>query len=117
MTRGLLVSLAGAILFVAATAFAKPPQLAPSSGPTACGYKSFPLAAGNTWTYKSAMSQVVLKVTKVGPGKDWQGKPATVADLEETYQGRTLNTQISCTPAGGIIVPVESFFFSGEPGG
>jgi hypothetical protein len=111
-----VVGAVGAVLAIPATAWAKP-KLAAGAGPSACGYKSLPLAVGNTWTYKSGPAQVVLKIAAIAPGKDWQGKPATVIDVEELYNGKTTKTQWTCTPAGGLIVGLDSFFFTGEPGG
>jgi hypothetical protein len=86
-------------------------------GPGACGYRSIPLATGNTWTYMAGTQQIVLKITGVGPGKDWNGRAATVVDVDETFNGRTVKIQWSCTPTGGLVVPIESFLWSGEPGG
>lgn len=117
----LLVALAAVLLvpLVAVPASAKPKIAV--GGPTACGYKTLPLAVGNTWTYKADDQhkgvQITVKITGIGPGKDWNGKPATVIDVEEAYQGRTTKTSWTCTPTGGLIVALDSFYFAGEPGG
>jgi hypothetical protein len=100
---------------VAPAVHAKPK--APPAAPTACGYKSIPLAAGNTWTYKAGPSVIVIKILGVGPGKDHTGKAATVIDVEEDYANRVIKTQWTCTAAGGLYVPLESFYYTGEPGG
>jgi hypothetical protein len=113
-----LLSLVSTLALSPGVASAKPPKVVVGgSGPSACGYKTIPLASGNTWTYKAGAAQVIVKIANVGPGKDWTGKPATVVDVEETYGGRTIKTQWSCTPTGGLIIPLESFMWSGEPGG
>src|SRR5215470_5098860 len=124
MNRLLVPPLAAAvlvlvILFGAAPTSAKPKIAA--GGPTACGYKTLPLAVGNTWTYKADDQhkgvQITVKITGIGPGKDWSGKPATVIDVEEEYLKRTTKTSWTCTPTGGLQVALDSFFFAGEPGG
>ena len=119
MNRTLSISFVLAVgLAVGTPAQAKPKVTAAAAGgPTACGFKSMPLAVGNTWTYKAGPAQIVLKITAVGPGKDWNGKAATVIDVEELYAGRTVKTSLSCTAGGGLYVPPDSFLFSGEPGG
>jgi hypothetical protein len=93
------------------------PKKAPAAGPAACNFRSLPLATDNTWTYRSGAQTVIIKVTDVSQGKDSAGKPATVVTLEEQFQGRTVQSTITCTPTGGLIVAMESFFYSGEPGG
>lgn len=104
------------LLVAPGTAGAKAKVVA-GSGPLACGYKTMPLATGNTWTYKAGAAQVIVKIAGVGQGKDWSGKPATVIDVEETYNGRTVKSQWSCTAAGGLILPIDDFLWAGEPGG
>jgi hypothetical protein len=117
MNRSLVPSIAVvALALLAAPASAKPKIAA--GGPTACGYKTVPLTVGNTWTYKAdEKHQIVVKITGIGPGKDWNGKPATVIDVEELYNGRTVKTSWTCTPTGGLLVALDSFYFAGEPGG
>ncbi len=102
-----------------ALALAAPADAKPKAGavPSACGYKSLPLATGNTWTYKNGDKSVTVKIDNVSPGKDWSGKPATIIDVEETYAGRTIKTQWACTPTTGLSVALDSFYFTGEPGG
>ena len=116
MTRTMFSFAVAVALSLPAVAGAKPVK-AGASGPTACNLKTLPLAVGNTWTYKSGAQQVVIKVLEVGPGKDLTGKPATVATLEEALNGVAIKTTFICTPQLGVQVPLESFFFSGEPGG
>jgi hypothetical protein len=107
----------------AAQAQAKPPSR-PPTGPaaggartSACGIMSLPMAPGNTWGYKSGPKGIVVKVVDVQPGKDIGGKPSSVISVEETYDGRTVKTNWTCTATGGVSVGLESFFFSAEPGG
>jgi hypothetical protein len=116
MTRTMVSFVLAAALSLPAVAGAKPVK-AGASGPTACNLKTLPLAVDNTWTYKSGAQQVVIKVLEVGPGKDFAGKPATVATLEENLNGVAIKTTVTCTPQTGMQVPLESFFFTGEPGG
>ena len=104
------------VCFLAApTTHAKPPKVV--AGAAACGLKAMPFAVNNSWTWKAGNQEVTLKVTEVAPGKDWSGKPATVITVEELYQGRVIKNQLTCTPAGGLVVPLESILFTGEPGG
>lgn len=117
MTRTVNIALTlAAITALPALAMAKPKTVG-STAPLACGLKALPMAKGNTWTYRSGGQQVVIKVTDVQNAKDAAGKPATTIVLEEQVAGRTLVTNLSCTPTGGLQVPLDSFFFSGEPGG
>ncbi len=105
-----------ACVFAASAASAKPPKTV-GGPPPACGLKAMPLAVGNTWTWKAGVAQVTLKVVEVTPGKDALGKPQTTIIVEELYQGRVLKNQLTCTPDKGLVVPLESVLFSGEPGG
>lgn len=114
MTR---ISLALVLLSLSSIADAAPKPKAPAVGATACNLKSLPLAPGNTWTYKSGAYTVVIKVLDVGPGKDFLGKPATAVTMEETFGTRVVKSTITCTPTGGMVIGLDSFFFSGEPGG
>jgi len=101
---------------LSAGAGAKPTKA--GAAPAACNLKGIPLAVGNTWTYRSGAQTVIIKVLEVAPGKDLAGKPATVATLEEALGGdQTIKTAITCTPQMGMQIPLESFFFTGEPGG
>jgi hypothetical protein len=90
--------------------------LAQKAGPPACGLRSIPMAVGNYWVYKvaSGTDLVTIKVVEVTPPKD--GKPTQIK-LEETWKGRTAPVVATCTPGGGYIIPPDSFFFAGEPGG
>lgn len=118
MIRNVIASAAVALaLLVPAVATAAKPKAAGGAAPVACGLKALPLAQGNTWTYRSGNVQVLIKVLEVAPGKDFAGKPATTITLEEQANGRTLKTTATCTPAGGLQLPLDSFFFLGEPGG
>jgi hypothetical protein len=107
-----LVCVAG----VAGVASAQKPKPV-TTGPTACNLKALPLSVGNTWTYKSGAYTIIIKVLEVGQGKDHAGKPVTTVTLEEQFGGRTVKSTLNCTPTGGLQVGLESFFFSGEPGG
>lgn len=106
-----------ALLLPAAGMAAKPKAAAGSAAPLACGLKALPLAQGNSWTYRSGNIQILIKVVEVAQGKDGAGKPATTITLEEQANGRTLKTTAICTPTGGLQLPLDSFFFLGEPGG
>jgi hypothetical protein len=118
ITMALRVAACAVTLGAAGAAQAKPKAATPARGdaPSACGFHTLPLAVGNTWTYKSGGSQVNIKITAVGPGKDWQGHPATAIDTEETYGGKTTKITWTCTPGFGLSIPLDSFFWSGEPG-
>src|SRR5262249_14174381 len=108
-----------ALAALAPAAHAKPPK-APAATPTACGYKTIPITAGNSWSYKSSANPpatITVTILGVAPGKDSSGKPARVIDVEEDCAGRVVKTQWTCTPTGGLYMPLDSFFFSGEPGG
>ncbi|MBI4510092.1 MAG: hypothetical protein HY698_10695 [Deltaproteobacteria bacterium] len=82
----------------------------------ACGLRNLPLAAGNTWTYRSGSVDVTIRVLEVTAGKDAAGRPVTKISVEEKLHGRTHTTSMSCTTQG-LSVPPDSFFFAGEPGG
>jgi hypothetical protein len=100
-----------------ADVFAKPPKTVGSAAPPACGLKALPLAKGNSWAYRSGNSQVLIKVVDVVAGKDAAGKPGATITLEETTNGRVITTTAVCSAATGLQLPLDSFFFSGEPGG
>lgn len=118
MIRHVITSSAVALAFlVPAVATAKPTKTVGSTAPLACGLKALPFAVGNTWTYRSGNTQVLIKVLEVTPGKDAAGKPATTIVLEEAANGRTVKTTATCTPTNGVQIPLDSFFFLGEPGG
>jgi hypothetical protein len=103
-------------VFAGSAAVARPAKII-ATGAAACGMKAIPLAVGNTWTWKAGTTTITLKVLEVTPGKDAAGKPSTVITVEETYQGRVLKNQLICTPDKGLVVPLESNLFTGEPGG
>ena len=96
----------------------------PSAAP--CGADFLPLAEGTEWSYEFFVPESiepaaglhvidpdkvhirVLEVTK-------KGDSATIK-LEESYRKVTTHTQIECSK-DGLRVPLESFFFAGQPGG
>jgi hypothetical protein len=117
MNRSSTVLVLALLLATPALAQRGGPKPRAGGPPPACGLKALPLAVGNTWTYKSGSQQVHIKVLEVAPGKDHAGKPATTIVTEESYQGLTVKATHTCTAAGGLIAAVDSFFFSGEPGG
>jgi hypothetical protein len=92
----------------------------------ACGLKILPFAEGVEWKYQYYVPEgvqlppgvrvqdppeVTIKVTKVAKA----GKK-TVISLEESYRKVKLETELTCDKQG-LIVPPESFFFAGQPGG
>jgi hypothetical protein len=83
----------------------------------ACGLRNLPLFTGASWTYKSGVDEMKITVESVAPGKDAEGKPATVIKVDETYKNESLKLDYTCTDKEGLRVPPESFFFTGEPGG
>ncbi len=114
MMRSIQIPLVALVAVLAGPAAAQKGKGGPAP---ACGLKALPMAVGNTWTYRSGSQQVVVKVLSVEPGKDHAGKAATTIVTEETYQDRTVTATSTCTAAGGLVVSLDSFFFSGEPGG
>lgn len=80
--------------------------------------RSLPLVVGNTWTYKNAAGQTVtVAILGTAPGRNAAGQAVTEIRVKELFAGRTTTTAWACTPGGGLTVPPDSFFFSGEPGG
>jgi hypothetical protein len=118
ISRAFAASLIFALAVATAPVVAHAKKAAPAAGgpAPACNFKSIPFVVGNTWTYKSGPQSLIIKVTEVGPGKDELGHAATVITTEEQYLGRTVKAQHSCT-AAGMVLSLDSFFFSGEPGG
>jgi hypothetical protein len=104
-----------ALLTTAAPAVAK--EKKPKTPPPACGIKSIPLVVGNVWTYKSGALNVLIRVAEITDGKDADGDSASVIKMEEKFQERTVPTTWTCTEKKGLVIPPDSFFFAGEPGG
>jgi hypothetical protein len=92
----------------------------------ACGLRVLPMAPGVQWTYEYFVPEGVqlppgvriqdpasmtIKVVKVEKSGD-----KTVISLEESYRKVLVKTQLECDKTG-LIVPPESFFFAGQPGG
>jgi hypothetical protein len=92
----------------------------------ACGLKVLPFAEGVEWKYQYYVPEgvqlppgvrvqdppeVTIKVTKVA-----KAGRKTVISLEESYRKVNLKTELTCDK-DGLIVPPESFFFAGQPGG
>lgn len=91
-----------------------------------CGISYLPLVEGTVWTYKFAVPPEVQEAP--GPRSEppetlrievlevaAKGKSAEIT-VAEAFRGVTHETVLRCTP-DGLAVPVESFFFAGEPGG
>lgn len=121
MTRSdfapLLSGVAGLVALLATSSVEAKPKAVGGAAPSACGYRSLPLSVGNSWTYKAGNQSITLKVVGVGTGKDYAGRNATTIDVEETYGPQVTKTQWTCNPGNGLYIPLDSFFFSGEPGG
>src|SRR5690606_4522242 len=95
----------------------------------ACRLTGMPMAAGTEWVYGPADSpnkpsgqlppkpkqatRVPIKVVSVKPSAT---PKQTEITLEETTGDRTITTTLTCTK-DAVVVPPESFFFAGEPGG
>lgn len=92
----------------------------------ACGLRVLPMAPGVQWTYQYFVPEGVqlppgvriqdpptttIKVVKVEKSGD-----KTIISLEESYRKVVVKTQLECDKKG-LIVPPESFFFAGQPGG
>ncbi len=85
----------------------------------ACGIKYLPLVEGNWWTYEPVnqppagppAAQLKVEVVKV----ETEGKTTTIT-MKETYREVEFEMIATCTKAG-LVLPPESFFFAGEPGG
>lgn len=92
----------------------------------ACGLRVLPMAQGVQWTYQYFVPEGVqlppgvriqeppsltIKVVKVEKSGD-----KTIISLEESYRKVVVNTQLECDKKG-LIVPPDSFFFAGQPGG
>ena len=96
-------------------------------GAPACGISFLPLVEGTEWTYKhfvpenveipagqlhvNAPDTLTVKVDKVTPS----GDGATIS-LTETYRKVTATRELTCTK-DTLQIPIDSFFFNGEPGG
>jgi hypothetical protein len=94
----------------------------------ACGIGFLPLAEGTEWTYKYFTPENVdlaatglhvnnpetltIKVDKVTPSDDG-GATITVT---ESYRKVTITHDLTCSK-DALQVPIDSFFFNGEPGG
>ncbi len=96
-------------------------------GVAACGIAFLPLVEGTTWTYKyfvpenvdvapalhvNSPETLTIHVDKVAPGADG-GATITVT---ESYRKVSLTRELTCTK-DNLQVPIDSFFFNGEPGG
>jgi hypothetical protein len=92
----------------------------------ACGLRVLPMAQGTEWTYQYYVPEgvqlppgvriqdppsVTIKVVKIEKAGD-----KTLISLEESYRKVLVKTQLECDKKG-LIVPPESFFFAGQPGG
>lgn len=93
----------------------------------ACGIAFLPFVEGTEWTYKhfvpegyeppkgqlfvDAPPNLTVRVDKVTPTAD--GATITVT---ETYRKVTATRELTCTK-DALEIPIDSFFFNGEPGG
>ena len=96
-------------------------------GAPACGIDFLPLAQGHQWTYKFFVPEnstppagqlhipdpesVTIQVVKV----EAQGESTRVT-LSESYRKVTVETVLTCDK-DRLLIPPDSFFFAGEPGG
>jgi len=133
---------AGAALLAAAAVLASPlaaegkkkkkdkeeePGKVGKPGAPACGIAFLPLVEGTTWTYKyfvpenvdsapalhvNSPETLTIHVDKVAPGADG-GSTITVT---ESYRKVSVTHDLTCTK-DNLQVPIDSFFFNGEPGG
>jgi hypothetical protein len=110
-------SAAALLTILSAPVASAQPAPAPGKGPLACGQRMIPLQVGNYWVYSpigsSVPDRISLKVVEVAPGKD---KGTSQIKVEETFKSRTVTTVWRCS-AAGLIIPPDSFYFAGEPGG
>ena len=109
-----------ALVITALAAFAVPAAAQKVKKPTpACGIKYLPLTEGNWWTYEpvnqpptgAPAAQLKVEVLKV----ETEGKTTTIT-MKETYREVEFEVVATCSKAG-LLLPPESFFFAGEPGG
>lgn len=96
-------------------------------GGAACGIDFLPLVQGHQWTYKFFVPEdsappagqlhvaepdaVTIEVVKVESAGD-----STRVTLSESYRKVTATTVLECNE-DRLLVPPDSFFFAGEPGG
>jgi len=120
--RVALLPLVAALAAAPATALAQQKKTARP----ACGIRALPLAEGSQWTYQYYTPPDVqlpsglrvqdpptatVKVLSVAKNGD-----KTVISLEESYRKVVVKTQLECDK-NGLIIPPDSFFFAGQPGG
>ena len=116
LCRTALLSAGVLALLLAAPAHAqkaKPPK-------PACGISYLPLAEGNWWSYEAVnqppggpeAAPVKIEVIKVVS----EGGTDTIT-LKESYRGTDYEMTATCTKAGGLVLPPDSFFWASEPGG
>ena len=125
-SRFALAALLAALAIAPATAGAQGKAKKKPAVKPACGLRVLPMAPGVQWTYQYFVPEGVqlppgvriqdpptmtVKVTKVEKSGD-----KTIISLEESYRKVVVNTQLECDKKG-LIVPPESFFFAGQPGG
>ncbi|HEU5059236.1 MAG TPA: hypothetical protein VFU21_22040 [Kofleriaceae bacterium] len=93
----------------------------------ACGISFLPLTEGAEWTYKHFVPDnaeippgqlhvdppptLTVRVDKVTP----TGDGATIT-VTESFRKMTVTRELTCTK-DALQIPIDSFFFSGEPGG
>lgn len=97
------------------------------AGAPACGIAFLPLVEGTEWTYKHFVPEnaepppgqlhvnspetLTVKVDKVTP----TGDGATIT-VTETYRKVSTTVELTCNK-DTLQIPIDSFFFNGEPGG
>jgi hypothetical protein len=132
LAAGVALAAAAAVLASPVTAEAqkkkkKEEAKAGKPGAPACGIAFLPLVEGTEWTYKhfvpesyeppkgqlvvDAPPNLTVRVDKVTPTAD--GATITVT---ETYRKVTATRELTCTK-DALEIPIDSFFFNGEPGG
>jgi hypothetical protein len=115
MRSNIVLALCAAALTVSAAAHAQKTK----KPKPACGIKHLPLAEGTSWVYEPVnqppggpppanLRVEVLKVEKDGAN--------TAITIKETYRDNEYEMVATCDKSG-IVLPPESFFFAGEPGG
>ncbi|HEY8143059.1 MAG TPA: hypothetical protein VIG06_10315, partial [Kofleriaceae bacterium] len=130
LAAGVALAAAAAVLASPLTAEGqkkKKKEEAVKPGTPACGIAFLPFVEGTEWTYKYFAPEnaepppgtlhvdppetLTVKVDKVTPSAD--GATVTVT---ESYRKVTATHDLTCTK-DALQIPIDSFFFNGEPGG
>ncbi len=119
-------SLCTLALLIGSSSNAEAKRKKKAKGPApACSMNFLPLVEGTTWKYQYAIPpgapeapgglkakapdtfQVVVKKVE-------SSKEGAKISLEESYRKVVQNTVLTCDKKEGLVVPINSFFFSGE---